>query len=768
MADVPIPDAEKAPSFDDLITKLLDGLVDPSRLDRLTRVLINAGQQVGPTIIGMILQKATELSMFAATQILEGEDRAADSMAKLASVAVRDLMGVDVDASAFRRGRAGGAAAQVGAKIMDAIAGEQAGPIAPTPVPAQRFLSFMVNLALEGWLEGWVFELLSSAGGIVQGVESFAQLDDTLVAATGLSRLSRRALSPLVDAAIATPMEWYAQQRYTPKLLAPGEAIRQFLRGRWTRTQLDEELSRQGYSQDRIEALLAAQRKWLQLADLEWAVWHHYISEDQLREQLRGQGFDDQLIEQHLKILGDQRLDAVRRRIGDEAIRAYEARLIDDLELDLTLQQTIRNPQERLEVRHWAQARRQWNIRRLSETDLEDGVRRNIVSLPAYRDRLVRYGYTAEDIITKQLLLQAELRDAAEAQTRKLALEAKRQADEAERLAARAERIAALEAERARQRRGPIGAITSLAVRGVFSLDVLGERLALEYDPDVVDALLEDAADQRTRYLADQARRADLAARAAEQDLSISQLERAVVRGFLSPAEYAAQLLARGFDAGEAGLLRRLVEADLAERAELARRRAAAEQVGPVADLSLSQWERLVRRGVRSLAAYRAALEAQDFTADDAGALVRLLELDLAEDAAAAVARAAGVAGDRDRELSLAQLERLVKVGDLDLAGFRAQLVTRRYSPDAIDGITRLLALELGELAEQRRARAAVEQDLATRGLSLANAERAVREGVWTLQQFAEFLAEQRYGEETQAVLLALVMLQLEAQAGAS
>jgi hypothetical protein len=49
---------------------------------------------------------------------------------------------------------------------------------------------------------------------------------------------------------------WHVNKLYRPELLSTALAVRQFTRGKWTREQLDEELARQGWSADRVDALI--------------------------------------------------------------------------------------------------------------------------------------------------------------------------------------------------------------------------------------------------------------------------------------------------------------------------------------------------------------------------------------------------------------------------------------------------------------------------------------------------------------------------------
>src|SRR5262245_48890464 len=180
--------------------------------DTLSRVLSIAFKLIAP--IGIGLAKA----------IADSEDQVTPELSKIAAAAASDVFGTNVPASAFavRRGHASQnpVAEALGAGLMQTIAG-QGSADAPSDEAAKRFLGIIVNMALEGWYQGWFFELMSSVIPYVDvgKVKTFSELDDKLANALGLGRLSRRVLGPIVDATCVTPLQWKVQQQYRQSLL---------------------------------------------------------------------------------------------------------------------------------------------------------------------------------------------------------------------------------------------------------------------------------------------------------------------------------------------------------------------------------------------------------------------------------------------------------------------------------------------------------------------------------------------------------------------
>ena len=127
---------------------------------------------------------------------------------------------------------------------------------------------------------------------------------------------------------------------------------------------------------------------------------------------------------------------------------------------------------------------------------------------------------------------------------------------------------------------------------------------------------------------------------AKRQQISLADLERAVLAGVRSLAEYRIQVQALGFSLADqetlVELLSRRIAADRAARKKREEAEARLAQRG----LSLSQMERAVLEGVKTLAEYQAWLADQGYAAEDVAVLVALLEVQLA----ARVARQQGPA----------------------------------------------------------------------------------------------------------------------------
>jgi hypothetical protein len=770
MADGVPGDAERPPQFKEIGVQVAAGLREGAIWNDAGGVIGNAVTVAVTEIIAFLIKMATPIAAGLAQGIARGEDRTEGAFGELAAVAISDALGVNVSAGAWtgRGGRGGRTASvqQMTSAALGALVPLETTTLQPATEPTTRFMSYVLQMGLEGWLEGWIFEMLTSIP-YFPGVETFAELDDILARVFGLERLSRRVLGPYVDALIVTPAEWHVNKTYRPRLLTPAEGVRQFTRGRWSREALNEELARQGYSDDRIEALIASTKRRLSVSQVLDAIQTELFSEEVGRQLLMEDGFDETTAALLITVDRTQRIDAFNKRFADAAVAAFASGAITEGELDASLQLAFRDVRERQAYRDLARFQRQVRARDLSESQLEAAVKRNIIPISEYRSGLRRIGFTEEAIGVLELLLRDELNDRAEAERLKRERDERLAAEREAKRLADLERKRQIEAERA-VTEPSLAQFERAVVRGLVSVAAYGEFLAAEkYAPDVIAFLVGLVEQARAAYVADLERRAAAEARAARSQLAIGQLERAVERGILSPGEYRAQLVDRALPAGDVELLVRLAEDLRAARVDADARRAAAEARAQQRGISLAQLERAVLRGVRSLADYQAELAALGFDGADQATLVELLRVELGDRAAADARRQEAATRAAQRGISLAQLERAVLRGVRSLADYQQQLVALGFPAADVSTLVDLLRVELEEAQRARERRAQLDRDQPAVALSLATIQRAVAAGVLTIADYRAVLARRGFADADQDVLVSLAILDLQEAAAA-
>lgn len=832
MADDPIPDPATAPDLRGQGAQQAAGFVDTLDFIKFTEKLPLWISDAAAKLIGIVLKSAAKIGAFLAGTLAKAEDQAQPEFGELAAAAVADLFGVpNPGGASMTRGHRSGRDAvsnNIGDMLFKAFAGAadatSGGELAPTDAPAKKFLSTMTQLALEGWLEGWIVEACT-----LGQIETFGELDDIISHVLGLGRASSSVHGPLVKHLIVTPLEWKINKEHRPTLLSPALACKLFNAGVWTRDQVDEECARHGLSPTRINAMIADGRHELATGDITEMISSGLLDEQSAVPFLRLLGYDENTARIWGHIDRFRRERKYRDDIVPLAIRAFANRDIDGADLQNALDYALPNPSENVAARAHAEYARSFNIRRMSHGEIKDAVERGILAMPDYREWLKREGYPDGDALVLELLLESTIRGQHEAAQRKADAERQRAEDKAKRDAEREQRRRELEQKKARTF-APLADIERAVVLGILPMSAFTDELArqkfaaadiafesellqqrrddylaavekkqaaegppspktialakleravvLGYEPvetyaarlraenydagdaDTMIALVTAARGDRVR--ADQAR-VDAAARLAQQGLSLAQLEKTVRQGLLSLDDYAAQLVAKGFAASDAALLRASLDQDIQHAEDAAAVRAAVNAEAQIKGISLAQLERAVKLGVRDRADYQAKLIALSVPPDDQVTLLGVLDAELAELAAAKAKRDAPAPAPAPPGLSRADMEKAVRAGVLTIGAYRDYLVAAGYAADDVDVLASLLALEVQDLALARQRRAQLDAGDTTRQLARSDFERAVRRGIRTIGEYESFVSAAGYGDDDRALLVDLLRAELAA-----
>jgi hypothetical protein len=258
-----------------------------------------------------------------------------------------------------------------------------------------------------------------------------------------------------------------------------------------------------------------------------------------------------------------------------------------------------------------------------------------------------------------------------------------------------------------------------------------------------------------------EAQREEARRRLAERHISLDDVERAVRLGQRTVAQYRARLEAEGFVADDADLMAELLRTTVAADQEARDRRAEIEASLKRKKISLPEVEQAVRAGISTMAEYRSVLLREGYSDADTDMLVKLLQLQIDADTAAAATRQAAEARLAERKISLADLERAVKLEVISLADYRAALKREGFTAEDQAVLVQILTVELAAIRAAQKKRADAEKTAAKRQISLADLERAVRLGLRTSVEYQAVLRELGYTAQDQATLMGLLQLQL-------
>lgn len=735
--DVPLP------NFQEVGKQAAQGAKDAGLFTGIWDGLLASLAKILEVIFAFLLEMYSKLGVWIAERLIQAEDQSSAAFDRLGRAAVKDVFGVDVGAGAFAsRGAAGArkqAAETLGAAVIRGMFGGlgdgKAGGLQPSSAGAEKAVSIMVGAAMEGWLEGWLMECLS-----LGDLEKFGELDDKLVNALGLGRITSRVMSPAADVLVAIPFEWKLNKLYRPKLLPARQAVQKFKRGHWTRERLFEELALQGFSDDRIEALIAEEAKQWTVAELDYMVSRGLMVRGDAMGELVNQGYSAQQADTRLMLAEDQRLDAYRRQVAAEAGARFEDHTIDEATYRRILETSGLPEREQQYSRIVWGLRRELRVKSLSASQMEAGIQAGLVTLNQYRRYLLDQGYSLDDAQTIELLFLSKVATAQQLKDARAKIAAER-AEAAKRKAeADAAKRKQVQAELATK--GVTLSQFERAVRaGVRSIDEYRAFLVAHgYTIDDAVLLTDVLAAQLDQAARDQARREELKRAAAVRKVNLGDIEAAVKRGLVTLDQYRAQLAERGFAAEDVDLLVNLLAAEIDDAAAAAAVKTEAARRLAERDLSLAQMEQAVRKGVRSIDSYAALLTAQGFDDEETATLVQLLQLDIDADEAARAARERIAATPAARAIPLSDFERAVRAGIRSLDEYRARLVVSGFTDDDVDALVRLLQLDIAQDKATAAARDAAEKKASEKRISLSDLGRAVKLGVTTISVYEDGL----------------------------
>jgi len=400
-------------------------------------------------IVGFLFSILDPIALAIGKAIIEGFNTAAGgplgTLLELAATEFREAIGGG-------GGKFGGtaeagreiAAAFIDRIIRDTPSNDEWG-ITPSLDPAKSFLGMMTEVGLRGWAMDLLAELET-----VGLIHAFEDLIGIISRTMGFGRLARVALKPIIDATIGASVLNYVNLAYRPHLLGEGLAVREVIRGVKDGAWLDEELGRQGYSGDRIAAIVEANRVRIPLADLDRLVRAGIQSPQAFIDDAAGAGYtpeDGSLIRQAMDLT---RRDALNQKTLDVGLQLLHDGVYTEGQFQQLLT-TLQIPVD--EQAQWsiiATLRLLFPRKVLSVAELNELLARNLISTGEYRDQLDRHGYSPADAVLLELLQQAITHDkqsaaAAREQIRqeKATAAAQKKAQEAVAAAARKQELAA-------------------------------------------------------------------------------------------------------------------------------------------------------------------------------------------------------------------------------------------------------------------------------------------------------------------------------------
>jgi hypothetical protein len=413
-------------------------------------------------------------------------------------------------------GPPGGDAEKMGRGVLRAMftSLEAEGDITPEAglVNTERFISFAMHSAVEGWLlknlEGaWLDEIFPHWG----------ELHDVVQQSLGLGRLMRRVFAPLLNALMVEPTTRRINRAFHPAFWKESQAVHALNAGHLSEDAFFSVMEELGYSRELAGQLRHEHTKNLTEADIELGRVTRALSEEDELKGLQALGYSEDLARVRQRITNQTRIAKINEQVATVARTMFAKREMSEAEYRSALT-AARVGDEEVQGLLGLGLIERARPTRLTHLEIDAAFEDGLVDLGRYRQWAEEEGFSLEDqIVLEQIALKKKL--AADAKKAKPAAESA-EAKDAKAFRPQAEEL---------HRRGLLGDAELAAVYTAAGL--APERVAL---------LMRLAGERRAAWLAAEEKRqkpppTPLAPRAS--------MEEAFVRGIVNEQRVVGLLL---------------------------------------------------------------------------------------------------------------------------------------------------------------------------------------------------------------------------------
>lgn len=422
-ADVPTA-ASTPPDFMQIAKDLAAGIVDSKSGDWLAGKISDGLRAALVAFLGFLIKEITTIVGYFAEIFVTAMQEGDLNMAKLSAVIVGNLFDVPVSEATFA-GATGPdqrheLARRVGAFVIKQMFGENLGDtpqqLTPSSANAESFAGLAMQLSLDGFYQDVLGELVT-----LGQIKDFGHLADNVIRALGIGRMMRRVLSPASKILIEDPFTRKLNLAFRPKELSEAQLVKQLIRGRWDMTRLDQELGKQGYGADAIEAAINDARKFLSESELAVLVRYGTWTLDQAVQHLRDQGYEEPIARAKMDLQAKIRDQQLLQFLIGELETAVLKGFLDNEGFRTTLSKFPIPPDE-IDLRARMIAVRVEIPRKdLTVAEITQAFKLNVFDLQEFRQKILDLGYRAGDETTLELINLTEIKskqDAADAKTK--------------------------------------------------------------------------------------------------------------------------------------------------------------------------------------------------------------------------------------------------------------------------------------------------------------------------------------------------------------
>jgi len=445
MADDTQPDDTTAPDLGVIADSFASVLRTGFDVGSVMKWAINNGVQFIVALIGVIMRGLTRIGTVVANGFQKVLEQDNPELGRLAVSILGTMFGREladkIPGGILSPGNLDENAEAVGGAVLTAVFGPlnvaEGASIEPGVERAEGFLGAITNLVTRGFVMDLLEEVVPH-----WHFNFIHNLEHELISGLGLGRVARTVLRPIVTTLVSDPAQWALNLAYRPKLLAEGVAIELWLTGQIDSARLDDELGRQGWSSDRIDALVASHVKRLGVTELLTLNDHGLIDDAEATRRVNLLGYDTSGANDAWTAAKFARLNHYLDQAAAVWLDKYASGFIDHDTFVNSIRALGLPDDVAQAIVNVGGAHVETPRRLLSWSEVKDAWTKNLITQDEAHDYAIRLGYSEDDAQTLIVLNVATIRDKAEADQLKkdaaAARAAKTAADQAAKAAAAA------------------------------------------------------------------------------------------------------------------------------------------------------------------------------------------------------------------------------------------------------------------------------------------------------------------------------------------
>ncbi len=274
---------------------------------------------------------------------------------------------------------------------------------------AARFSGLLINF-------GTATGIIGTLGGLVPEVHlnELREIGEEVARNLGLGRLHRMALKPVIQILLAEPYKWFINELARPTQFKLGEVVNSFTGGIMKPEVVWTSLAREGYSDDKIKALLELHRKKLSESDVLTLFEGGHLEESQVVQYYQRLGYTEE--DARAKAEAD-RLKATRpyfEELRAAVVTAYADRHIDRAEMLGMIAGLPLSKEEKDYIILAADYKAKLPFTRLTIAQIEAAFSEGIIDVTEFNAHLASHGYSDDDQSILLLLTLLKLNKAKE------------------------------------------------------------------------------------------------------------------------------------------------------------------------------------------------------------------------------------------------------------------------------------------------------------------------------------------------------------------